>query len=61
LLRWETLLHGGAGGGATTATAEAEAEAAEGGRGLVDGGSVGGSGGLRAAVRRGVAAKVPPS
>ena len=46
---------------ATTATAEAEAEAAEGGRGLVGGGSVGGSGGLRAAVRRGVAAKVPPS
>ena len=59
MLRWETLLHGG--GGATTATAEAEAEAAEGGRGLVGGGSVGGSGGLRAAVRRGVAAKVPPS
>ena len=33
----------------------------EGGRGSVGGGLVGGSGGLRAAVRRGVAARVPPS
>ena len=64
-IHWDAWLHdrggddgdggGGSGGGR-----------GEGGRGSVGGSSVGGglvgsSGGLRAAVRRGVAAKVPPS
>ena len=68
--RFAGILSSTAAAAATTATAEAEAEAAEAraaaaqsrvGGSSVGGGLVGGSGGLRAAVRRGVAARVPPS